>query len=828
MNDPENKYNLPPMGEKKQKLVEALIDYAKLANQLLYQKGQESLFLFNKYILEVEKGKEQLADFHDELCQFVQNNKHKKKLILIPRGHLKSTLITIGYSTQQICYNPNIRILILNAVWQLAVDFLTEIKRNLQTNEKILELYGDLTAGNSEWAQDRITLARTDHNIKGPTVWAAGVDSNLTGSHPDMIIMDDVVSRDNTQTIEQIEKVKLRYRDALDLLEPGGQLLIIGCLTGDSRVLMANGLWRNINKVKVGEMVFSYKDKKMVKRKVEAMIPQGKAKTYRILTNRHELKATDRHPFLVIENGETVWKPVKELQIGDKVVTIQQAHVETSKHFYNGKFMRKDDFWFLGYLWGDGWLINTKDKGIVGFCVAKGVHDKYLSILKKWAPNFKDTGFGYYRIQNTEIGRWLKKHGFTSGAKIKRLPEWIYQTRTSYKKDFIRGLLDADGSKLSNGKGYRIELANKELIEDIYYLALTCGYQPTKIYHRRRFIQAPHSKSETWHDFYSIGLNPNLRQSFGENQYSWRWERIEEIIEAEEEEVFDLTIEETANFIAEGYVVHNTRWTYADFYSWILDREEGIMQDYDIMIKRAYTGDLETGVDLTTLWPAKFTQKELKNRLQQKGSYEFNAQYNNDPVAEENADFKRTWFQYYNPEDYRGNTWQTVMTVDPAISLKKEADFTAIGVISIDKFTNLFVRDLARGHWKPNEINTMIFYLYELYHPSIIGIETVAYQKALAYGLNDEMRRRNKYLPIVEKAYQERSKVERIRALQPLYENGKIFHYKQLKFNQYLEEELLKFPRGRRDDLADVLSMALDYLVPPAKKEKRYHRGYLY
>lgn len=489
------------MNKNIKQMQELLIEGRAKQNALIYQLAKEQLFIFNMFVLEVEKDKMPLGEFHHQLCNFVQDNKHKKKLILIPRGHLKSTLITIGYSTQQIINNPNVRILILNATWQLAVDFLTEIKNNLTKNEKLIELYGELAQNPTEWAQDRITIQRSASNIKGPTVWASGIDGNLTGSHPDLIIMDDVVSRDNTQTIEQIEKVKLRYKDALDLLEPGGQLIVIG-----------------------------------------------------------------------------------------------------------------------------------------------------------------------------------------------------------------------------------------------------------------------------------------------------------------------------------------TRYTYADFYSWILDPDEGIKQSYDIMIKRAYEGDLKNPETFSALWPAKFNQKELKTRLREKGSYEFNAQYMNDPVTEETANFKRGDFQYYNPEDYRGAKWQTIMTIDPALSLKKEADFTAMGVFSVDQFTNIFVRDLTRGHWKPSQIIDMMFYVYELYHPTSIVLETVAYQKALAYSLQDEMRRRGKFLPIIEQNYHEKSKVERIKGLQPLYQNKKVFHRKELSLNNYLEEELLKFPYGRRDDLIDCFSMGLDYFVAPARPRvsRRYHAKYLY
>lgn len=489
------------LNDKVKELIRLKEEQEQFIHQILYTKGKEDLWIFNKFILNVEGNASSvpLAPFHKQLCRFVTDDKKKKKLILIPRGHLKSTLITIGYSVQQIVNNPNIRILILNATWQMAVDFVSEIKRHLTSNQQLIDLYGDLTVGREEWSQDRFTLHRTDTGIKGPTVWGAGIDSNLVGSHPDMIILDDVQNRDNTTTREQIEKVILRYKDALDLLEPGGQLIVIG-----------------------------------------------------------------------------------------------------------------------------------------------------------------------------------------------------------------------------------------------------------------------------------------------------------------------------------------TRWVEGDLYSWITDKEGQITKSYDVMIKRAYEGSIETGEDFNSLWPEKFTKEELQDRLREKGWYEFSAQYMNNPVPSEDADFKKEWFQYYDIEDFRGKQMKTVLTIDPAISLNKDADYTAMVTTGIDAFSNLFIKDIVRKRMKPSEIIDAIFFQYELWHPQMIVIETIAYQKALAYALREEMQKRHRFLPIYEVNTQEKSKDQRIRGLQPLYMGKKVFHRNGIPQNIYFEEELLTFPRGRHDDMIDAFSMSLDYLRPPKQEKKRYQHQYLY
>jgi len=489
------------VNENKELLADELIKQRQLQDKILSDKGKSNLYIFNKYILGIEqgKGKVKLAPFHKEMCHFVTDGRDKKKLILIPRNHLKSALVTIGYSVFRIINDSNIRILILSATWQTAVDFISEIKRHLQQNETIHRLFGDLSQGAGEWSADRITLSRTDQNIKGPTVWATGIESNLVGSHPDLIIIDDPHNRDNSQSAEQIKKVIDRYKDTLDLLEPGGQLIVIG-----------------------------------------------------------------------------------------------------------------------------------------------------------------------------------------------------------------------------------------------------------------------------------------------------------------------------------------TRWAVEDLYGWIQNPENNVSQSFDTMVLKAFEGNIETGEEFQALWPQKFSLKELQTRLREEGWYQFSSQYQNNPVPEEDAKFKQEWFKYYDPTDIRGKNLTKIMTIDPAISLEKGADYTAMIVCGVDEWSNIFILDIWRARVQPAQLIGKIFEMAETWHPNHIGLETVAYQKALAYSLREEMNKRHRYLPISEIQPHERSKDLRIQGLQPLYYNKKVFHYKENPFNYYFEAELKEYPRNQHDDMIDAFSYALDFIHPPRKKTGYYKPKYLY
>ena len=198
------------------------------------------LFFFNQYIL--GNGVVMNEKLHREMCDFVTSYRDwkgskNKKLILEPRGSLKSTCVTIALPLQLMLKNPNIRILIDSEKLTNSKTFLHSIKGHMEATVKYRELskllhgkYPDPKSKKDEkWTSTEIiTPLRTNRSIKEPTVATGGVDVVKVGQHYDVVIMDDPVSNNNCTTREQIEKVIQHYKLILSLLEPGGTLIIIG------------------------------------------------------------------------------------------------------------------------------------------------------------------------------------------------------------------------------------------------------------------------------------------------------------------------------------------------------------------------------------------------------------------------------------------------------------------------------------------------------------------------------------------------------------------------------------------------------------------------
>jgi predicted phage terminase large subunit-like protein len=252
----------------------------------------------------------------------------------------------------------------------------------------------------------------------------------------------------------------------------------------------------------------------------------------------------------------------------------------------------------------------------------------------------------------------------------------------------------------------------------------------------------------------------------------------------------------------EDYI--GTRYHDRDLYGHILDNRP----DVKPYIRKA----IEKG---KPTFPERYGKKELDLIRIRQGSYVYSTQYQNEAISQEDATFRKDWIGYYDalPDNLR-----YVMAVDPAISDKPGADFSAIVVVGTDcaRPPKMYVAHYIRAKLLPYRLIDKIFEMYGIYHPIETGIETVSFQKMLKFAMQDEMKHRNKYIVIKElKPTRATSKEMRIMALQPRFELGTIF----IKKNHIeLEDELLRFPRGRHDDLIDALSYCLEMIAPAQEK----------
>lgn len=264
-------------------------------------------------------------------------------------------------------------------------------------------------------------------------------------------------------------------------------------------------------------------------------------------------------------------------------------------------------------------------------------------------------------------------------------------------------------------------------------------------------------------------------------------------------------------------IVIGTRWDDSDLYGYIIESEEerkkeGKPSQFEITLRKA------TEDDGTLAFPQRLTREFLDNQLKLQGSYIFNAQYQNDPVPRDEAVLGN--IVYYRDEDVIGKHLTKFMAVDPAISEKETADYSAIVVVGVDQDQNWYVLVALQKRCQPKELIDTIIATYELHRPTKIALEQVAFQKSLTYYIAEEQKKRGVWLPIFE-AKADTDKLRRILTLQPRFELGQV---KIKKDMEDLEYQLRRFPRAKHDDLLDSLAFVeqIVYYPRPERRLKDY------
>ena len=158
---------------------------------------------------------------------------------------------------------------------------------------------------------------------------------------------------------------------------------------------------------------------------------------------------------------------------------------------------------------------------------------------------------------------------------------------------------------------------------------------------------------------------------------------------------------------------------------------------------------------------------------------------------------KRDWLRY---DDHIPQGLDISMGVDLAISEKATADYTAAVVLGRSKEGIIYVLDVQRLRTSFSQQKDFIRQLAEKWKPGVVGIEDVAYQKAMV----QEFSAATTYN--VRGVKPDRDKVARFAPLEGRYELGQVIHVRGLI--PEFENELLAFPMAPHDDMIDAMSIA--------------------
>jgi len=203
-------------------------------------------------------------------------------------------------------------------------------------------------------------------------------------------------------------------------------------------------------------------------------------------------------------------------------------------------------------------------------------------------PIYIQDSYNRTKFNSHIAARELLDLGFGGKARTKQIPAWMFALSDDLKLAFLRGFLDSDGSVDKKGR-ISFSSCNKRLLSQIRHLCMSLGIPVTNVRLREGTTSLPNGKLKKFSQYYMTCSDPgqNIRIGSHTPEYMHRLENgkpfckkdrnypefggngfvpegcsLARVVSIEKDiihqPVYDLAVNETQSFIANGIVVHNS------------------------------------------------------------------------------------------------------------------------------------------------------------------------------------------------------------------------------------------------------------------------------
>jgi len=173
------------------------------------------------------------GDVHKRVFKWLMDESHPNQLLLLPRGHLKSHCLAV-WAAWWVTKHPETTILYISATADLAETQLYAIK-NMIASPVYRRYWPEMIAPDEgkreKWATTAIAVdhpTRKEEGVRDYTIRTAGLTTNTTGWHADIIVPDDVVVPDNAYTADGRKKTAAAMSQMASILNTGGMTKACG------------------------------------------------------------------------------------------------------------------------------------------------------------------------------------------------------------------------------------------------------------------------------------------------------------------------------------------------------------------------------------------------------------------------------------------------------------------------------------------------------------------------------------------------------------------------------------------------------------------------
>jgi predicted phage terminase large subunit-like protein len=206
------------------------------------------------------------------------------------------------------------------------------------------------------------------------------------------------------------------------------------------------------------------------------------------------------------------------------------------------------------------------------------------------------------------------------------------------------------------------------------------------------------------------------------------------------------------------------------------------------------------------LWPEYWKLEELEGVKAGLPIGKWNAQYQQNPTAEEGSIIKREWWNLWDKD--LPPLHHVIQSYDTAFLKKETADYSAITTWGVfypteDSGPNLILLDVVKDRFEFPELRRVALEQYNYWKPESVIVEG----KASGMPLTFELRKQG--IPVINYTPSRgNDKHARVNAVAPLFESGQVWATDD-KFAEEVIEECAAFPYGDHDDLVDSMTQAV-------------------
>ncbi len=654
---------------------------------------------------------------------------------------------------------PNLEVISCSYSGSLANDFSRKV-RNLMREPHYHQLFPDAeldadTQAVGFWA-----------TTKGGSFLPAGVSGPISGRGMHVGIIDDPIkNREEAESETTRESIWDWYTSTFyTRLAPGGGILVIQCMTGDTPILMADGETKPLIDVKVGDQVATFDSGILSTSTILNHASNGRDSVYRITTSSGKIvRANKRHPFLVQNaSGELEWVRTKNLKSGLRIVTL-------------------------------------KDSGVSGReSNAKLKDASYQSDAVVSATHTITSGSGQAVIEHPQNAR-IHVAGLAQNSNTVTASH-LPITKESWKHKMASALF---ASRLLN---WLITLST-----GLWRSALTIAITPEKSVDCCATNVTSLSNQEM--GLKSLNELPSISD--------FTTEKIVSVEYDGEEEVFDVQVDRTENFIANGLVSHNTRWHHDDLAGRLLEEMKNGGDQWELVEYPAIAIEDEPYRKKgEALHPDRFDISALERIKRAVGPRDWQALYQQRPTADEGDYFTKQMLRTYRHRDLPPRDDLMFYTCwDLAVGTKEVNDYSVGVTVGVDRDDNIWLVDLFRKRCDAGMLIDEILDTWELWRPEVTGLEEGVIKHSIGPFLERRAQERNCFGFFAEPLkVGKKDKEARARSIQGRMKQGKVFLPEDAGFYPDLVNELLQFPNGKHDDQVDALAHVGELLMLLATK----------